>query len=92
MDVHFKDLEWIVMPRQPKRNKIETQSLKDALNPFQLECFYRYTASAQNLLHGSTEVKREYLLGFKLTPLSRMKMGNIQIIFTRLAAKSKFLR
>ena len=62
------------------------------LNPFQPDSFSRYTASAQNLLPGSMEVKRECLLGSRLTPLSRMKMENTQITYTQLAAKSKFLR
>lgn len=38
------------------------------------------------------EVKRECLLGSRLTPLSRMKMESTQIIYTQLVAKSKFLR
>lgn len=62
------------------------------VSPSQLDLLSRCTASAQNLLPGSTEVKRECLLGSRLTPLSRMKMESTQIIYTQLAAKSKFLR
>ena len=62
------------------------------LDPFQLESSSRYTASAPNSLPGSTEVRRECLLGSRLTPSSRMKMENTQITYTQLAAKSKFLR
>lgn len=62
------------------------------LDPFQLESSSRYTASAPNSLPGSTEVRRECLLGSRLTPSNRMKMENTQITYTQLAAKSKFLR
>lgn len=75
-----------------RRSKIEGNSVDGTLSPFQLELFSRYTASAQNLLPGSTEVRREYLSGFRSTPLSKMKTENTRIIYTQLAAKSKCLR
>lgn len=71
---------------------MERVPVEGFMNVFQLGLFYRYTVSAQNSPLVSMEVKKECLLGSKWTPLSRMKTGNTQIIFTQLAAKSKSLR
>lgn len=54
--------------------------------------FFRYIVSALNLHPVSMEERKEFLLGFRLTPLNRLKMENIQIICIQPAVKSKFLR
>lgn len=54
--------------------------------------FFRYIVSALNLPLVNMEERKEFLLGFRLTLLNRLRMENIQITCIQPVVKSKFLR